>query len=177
MIRQVRELGFIEPGAPSYPSGFHSVTAWLSSAMDVPGDADSLWRAVQPLAFLMLGLMLTAVGRRGNRATHLLLGAWTEAYCAGAIAAAAFLQTAWFSTFLAFGNVMNMVVGACLLALLLNGSARQARTALPRARQCARSVIAVTANAWQLLLPVVGLGALPWIVHFIGWVFGGRHSG
>ena len=30
------------------------------------------------------------------------------------------------------------------------------------------SVIAVTANAWQLLLPVVGLGALPWIVHFIG---------
>jgi hypothetical protein len=166
MIRDVRELGLIEPGAASYPSSFHSVSAWFLGAMGVPADADLLWQAIQPIAYLMLGLMLTAVVASGGRAAHLTTGSWRAAAGSGVVAAVIFVQTAWFSIFLGYGSVMNMVVAICLLGLLVTGLGEGAYRTGSGALVCAGALV-VTANSWQLLLPVVGLGALPWIAHFL----------
>ena len=52
---------------------------------------------------------------------------------------------------------MNMIVGVCLLALLAHRAPGRDLRLGDRDSSAAR-VVAVTANAWQLLLPVVGAG-------------------
>lgn len=161
-VRLVRERGLIEPGAQGYPEALHSTLAWASAALGVSDDADSLWRATAPVSFLMLGLILIGVVAVAARVTTLLTGSWPAGGLAGCVGAVVFVQTAWFSTFLALGNVMNMVVATCLMALVLSGLGAGSHGTPVGALVCA-SALAVTANAWPLLLPVVGLAAAPWI--------------
>ena len=165
-VRAVREAGGLEPGQSGYPASLHALGAWLTAAQGTTTTADSLWRSIAPLGFLMLGLVLITVMVVARRATDIAIGGSWPGIAAAAIGAIAFVQTAWFSTFLVFGNVMNMMVGVCLMALLVQGL-------LPRTfgstsgTVVAASAISVTANAWQLLLPVVGLAAIPWLVGFL----------
>ena len=84
-------------------------------------------------------------------------GAKWPAVAAAVLAGAVFIQTAWFSSFLAFGNLMNILVGVCLIGLLLlalqTGCNLRSRTS----SLVAASALGVTANSWQLLLPVAGM--------------------
>ena len=61
-----------------------------------------------------------------------------------------FIQTAWFSTFLSFGNVMNMLVAVVLVSILLVGLQPGAFGSTTGTLVCACS-LAVVANAWPLL--------------------------
>ena len=84
-------------------------------------------------------------------------------WAAAALSGAAFVQTAWFDVFLGFGHIMNILVGVCLVALLV--AALEPQEVAPGIGPLiAASAVAVTANAWQILLPVAAFGALPWFV-------------
>ena len=165
-VRAIREAGGLEPGQAGYPVSLHALGAWLTAAQGTATTADSLWRAIAPVGFLMLGLVLSAIMVVARRAADLTVAGNWPGIAAAAVGGLAFVQTAWFSTFLAFGNVMNMMVGVCLMALLVQGL-------IPRTfgstsgTVVAAAAISVTANAWQLLLPVVGLAAIPWFVGFL----------
>lgn len=169
MVRELRYTGLLEPGATSYPLAFHAAVAWLSSALGLDSDAQTLWRAAQPLALSMLVVMLLAVMAIAGRATRLVVGGSWAPLSASIVAGIAFVQTAWFSTFLELGNVMNMIVGIALLAMLLTGLA--VRPASLTAAAVFGGAVAVSANAWQLLVPVAALGCLPWASAFVrhGW--------
>lgn len=162
LVRDVRVAGRLEPGAITFPSGFHTPAAWLSAALGLETDAQTLWRAMQPVVLLFLVVMLLAVMAVAGRATDLAVeGRWTGVVAA-LVAGVTFVQTAWFSTFLALGSVMNMIVAVALLGMLL--AALTLRSGSPTAALVAGGAVAVTANTWQLLLPVAGLGCLPWIL-------------
>ena len=85
---------------------------------------------------------------------------------AALLTAAAFLQTAWFSRFLAFGNVMNMLVAVSLMTLMAAGLEPEVFGSRSGTVLCSAALV-VTANTWQLLLPVVMVGSVPWIVGFV----------
>ena len=116
VIRAVRADGSIQPGSPSYPKALHALVAWLANAMGLPAGADPMWRAAALVGFLMLALMLLAVMAVATRATIAISGSRTAGVLAGVVAGLVFVQTAWFSSFLAFGSVMNMLVAVCLLS-------------------------------------------------------------
>ena len=162
MVDGIREVGALTYAEISYPRAFHALVAWLVTALDAPVSADALWRAAAPVAMLMLGLILMA----SMSAAAQLVGALGAPHRAGTaaamLAAFAFVQTAWFSTFLSFGNVMNMLVGVALVTLLAAGLQPRVMGSLAGAVVCA-SALAVTANSWQLLLPVVAVQSVPWI--------------
>ncbi len=120
-IREVRESGMVLPGATGYPKVLHALGAWVTSATGVPTTAPELWRAIAPVGFLMLALMLLGIMSTAGRLTLLMTGRRGPAVLAASLGGLVFVQTAWFSTFLAFGNVMNMVVGVCLIAVLSLG--------------------------------------------------------
>lgn len=170
-VRAVRESGGLEPGQAGYPESLHAIGAWLTAAQGTGTSADSLWRSIAPLGFLMLGLVLIAIMVVARRAADITLGGRLPGIAASMVGAVAFLQTAWFSTFLAFGNVMNMMVGVSLMALLTEGL-RPRTFGSTAGTVVAAAAISVTANAWQLLLPVVGLAGIPW---FAGFLIRGRH--
>ena len=175
-IRTLRADGGLTFGQDAYPSAFHALSAWLTSAQGIPPTPESLWRAVALVCFLMLGLMLLGLMVTADRMARLAVArqqglpegdSSTSSCAAGAVAAAltaaAFVQTAWFGVFLGFGHIMNVLVGVCLVALL--ALALEPRGIGPQvAPLVAASAVAVTANAWQLLLPVAAFGALPWLV-------------
>ena len=165
MVREAGDAGFLEPGAVSYPQAFHATAAWLSASSGLESDSQTLWRAAHPLALTMLVIMLFAVMAIAGRATRLLVGGNAWPIGASIVAGTTFVQTAWFSTFLEFGNVMNMVVGVSLLAMLLAGLA--VRPSSLSAAAIIGGGVAVTSNAWQLLAPVAALGCLPWAAHFL----------
>ena len=169
MVRAVWIAGLLDPGVTSYPRAFDATVAWLSSALGLDSDTQTLWRAAQPLALTMLVVMLLAVMAIAGRATDLVVGGSWPSIGASIVAGIVFVQTAWFSTFLEFGNVMNMIVGIGLLAMLLTGLA--VRPASLTAAAVFGGALAVTANAWQLLVPVAALGCLPWASSFLrhGW--------
>ena len=169
-VRAVRESGGLEPGQAGYPESLHAIGAWLTAAQGTGTSADSLWRSIAPLGFLMLGLVLIAIMVVARRAADIALGGRLPGIAASVVGAVAFLQTAWFSTFLAFGNLMNMMVGVCLMALLTEGL-RPRTFGSTSGTVVAAAAISVTANAWQLLLPVVGLAGIPW---FAGFLIRGR---
>ena len=60
-LREVRQSGSLPPGELTYPRALHALGAWLSGAIGTPTDADALWRAVAPVGFLMLCLMLMSL--------------------------------------------------------------------------------------------------------------------
>ena len=169
MVRAVWDTGLLEPGATSYPRAFDAPVAWLSSALGLDSDARTLWAAAQPLALTMLVVMLFSVMAIAGRATDLAIGGSWPRVGASIVAGIAFVQTAWFSTFLQFGNVMNMIVGVALLAMLLTGLAIS--PASLTAAVVFGGAVAVSANAWQLLVPVAAVGCLPWASSFLrrGW--------
>lgn len=170
-IREIRDAGALHFGQVDYPQALHAWMAWLTSALGLPATPDSLWRAVAPaslcmLAVILLGLVSTA-GRlttslQERRGSSLRSQSPTVAGAvAGGLTAVVFVQTAWFGVFLALGNIMNILVGVCLVALLaLVGQLRQ--VGLLAGCLVGVGSVALTANAWQLLVPVVALGALPW---------------
>ena len=166
MTGYTRDSGGLTFGEASYPRAFHALGAWLTSALDTPTTADALWRACAPLALLMLGLILMAAMGAAAPLSETISGTASSGHVAALLAAAAFLQTAWFSTFLAFGNVMNMLVGVALITLMAAGLQPQIFGSRSGTVVCA-TALAVTANSWQLLLPVVMVGSVPWIVHFL----------
>lgn len=169
-IRVVRDEGHLRPGEPSYPKALHTLGSWLTSATGIPTDVRTLWTAIAPLGFLMLALMLLGIMVVANRITGLVVETrWPGSVAAG-LAALAFVQTAWFTTFLASGSVMNIVVGLCLVALLSFGL-QKGTLGAPAGTIIASGAVAVTANAWQLMLPMVGVAAFPW---FVAFVRGGR---
>ncbi len=165
-IRVVRDEGSLTPGEAGYPKALHALGAWLTSGTGIPTDARALWTAVAPLGFLMLALMLLGIMVAANRMTDVVVETRWPGVVAAGLAGLAFIQTAWFSTFLAFGNVMNMVVGVCLVALLSFG-VQKGSLGAPAGTIIASSALAVTANAWQLMLPMVGVAAIPWFVAFV----------
>ena len=165
MIRDVQHAGMILPGEVAYPRALHAFAAWLASAMGLETDADSLWRGIQPLVLLMLVLLLLAVMASASRAAAWLLDGWAPPTAAAIVAGFAFVQTSWFSTFLDFGNVMNMLVAISLMSLLLTGLSTQMRGS--SAALIAGGAVALSANSWQLLVPVAFLGSLPWAVLFL----------
>ena len=165
-IRLTGERGLLVPGEPSYPKALSSLGAWLSAMLGIPSTADTLWRAIAPLTFLILALMLISVMSISTHLTDRLLGGTLPRVVAALIAGIVFVQTAWFSTFLEFGNVMNMLVGVSLVAMLAQGLQVKSFGSTS-GTLLAGAALAVTANAWQLLLPVVALGALPWFVQFL----------
>ena len=166
MTGYTRDAGGLTFGEASYPRAFHALGAWLTSALDTPTTADVLWRACAPIALLMLGLILMAVLGAAAQLAETIVGTAWSAPAAALLAAVAFLQTAWFSTFLAFGNVMNMLVGVALITLMSAGLQPHLFGSRSGTVVCAAS-LAVTANSWQLLLPVVAVGSVPWIVQFL----------
>ena len=171
VVRAVRSDGSIQPGSPSYPKALHALVAWLANAMGLPTGADPMWRAAALAGFLMLALMLLAVMAVATRATIAISGSRTAGVLAGVVGGLVFVQTAWFSSFLAFGSVMNMLVAVCLLTLLLSGHQVGIFGSTTGTILCG-ACLAVTANSWQLLIPVVGLAAMPWMVQFLrlgGW--------
>ncbi len=168
-----RDGGGLTFAEASYPRAFHALGAWLTSALDVPTTADALWRACAPLALLMLGLILMAVMGAAAQLAEAMVGTARSGHVAALLAAAAFLQTAWFSTFLSFGNVMNMLLGVVLITLMSAGLQPRVFGSRSGTVVCATS-LAVTANSWQLLLPVVVAGSVPWIVQFLR--FGRRRA-
>lgn len=177
MLRGLRDAGALAPGELTYPRALHALGAWLSGALGTGTDADTLWRAVAPLGFLMLGLMLMSIMIIATSlADHLSAQSWSGPLAA-VLSGAVFLQTAWLDTFLSLGSIMNMLVGVALLALLVFGTDVSSFTSSAGAVVCAAS-LAVVGNSWQLLLPVITLAALPWFVQFLrhgrrrpaGWV-------
>ena len=177
LLRSVHEAGELVPGEVAYPRAFHALGAWLTNAMGVEPEIDSLWRALATVQFLMLALMLMAIMTVATRTAEQIVGGVAAGWVAAVVAAAAFLQTAWLDVFLAMGNIMNLMVGVALLGLLAFG-AQPWSQASPAGWVMAASCVAVVANAWQLLIPVAVLGAAPWVVDFLrhgrrrlgGWV-------
>ena len=165
-IRGAREVGLLIPGEPGYPRALSALGGWLSTGLGIPATADSLWRAFAPLTFGLLALMLLSAMSTAAHLTDSLVGGALPRVVAPAVAGIAFIQTAWFSTFLAFGNVMNMIVGLALLAILAQGLQPRSFGSMSGS-VVAGATVAVTANTWQLLLPVAGLAALPWFVQFL----------
>ena len=166
MIREIREQGELSYGEISYPRAFHALGAWLSAALDTPVSANALWRVAAPIAMLMLGLVLMASMSAAAQLVAALGGNEVAGAAAAVVGAAAFVQTAWFSTFLNYGNVMNMLVGVAMVSLIAAGLQPRVVGSLSGTVVCA-SALAVTANSWQLLLPVVLLGSVPWILQFV----------
>lgn len=177
MIQDVQAIGHLVPGEVVYPRALHALGAWMTRSMALEADIDTQWRSIAPLSLLMLALMLLAIMVVATRATDKVLGGRWWGPIAAAIAAGAFLQTAWFDVFLALGNLMNMIVGVALLGLLAFGAGPWRRGEMVGWFVAATTVV-VAANAWQLLIPVAGLGSLPWVVDFLrngrarveGWV-------
>ena len=137
-----------------------------TSAMGTDTRAETLWLAIAPVGFLMLGLLMLGIAAVAIRLTDYLVGMSWPGVVAALISGVAFVQTAWFSSFLSYGNVMNMVVGICLISLLLLGLRPGIFGSTTGSIACG-SVLAVTSNSWQLLIPVAGLASLPWIVEFL----------
>jgi hypothetical protein len=162
-IRDLRATGSLVPGQAGYPPVLHSLAAWLTALEGVSIRANELWLAVAPVGFLMLGLMLLGIMLIATRLTEHFLGGVVLGHVAGFLAAFVFLQTAWFSAFPAFGSLMNILVAVVLIALLATGLERGVVGSRIGTLVCG-AALAVTANAWQLLLPVVGAASLPWIV-------------
>jgi len=165
-VSAVRDTGSLRFGESAYPGALNGLGAWITSAMDLPQTASSLWRAVAPLSMLMLTLILLAIMSIAGRLTYRVLGRGAPAHIAAVLSGIAFIQTAWFSTFLSFGMIMNMLVGLVLVGLLLSGLQAGLFGSTTGTVVCACS-LSVTANAWQLLLPVVGIAAIPWIIQFV----------
>jgi hypothetical protein len=165
-VSAVEQQGSLAFGGSAYPQGLQALGAWITSLMNIPNGAEPLWKAVAPLGLLMTGLILLAIMSTAERLMNRIQMRSQLAVIAAAVAGVAFAQTAWFSTYLAFGNLMNMMVGICLLALLVTGQERGAFGSTTGSIVGA-SALALTANAWQLLIPVVGVAALPWIVAFL----------
>jgi hypothetical protein len=164
-LRDVRQSGSIPVGELTYPRALHALGAWLSGVLGTDTDADTLWRAMAPVGFLMLCLMVMSIMVLATRLTDLLEGATWAGPIASVLAGAAFVQTAWFDSFLALGAIMNMLVALSLLALLVFGLDAGNFAATAGAVVCA-SALAVVGNAWQFLLPVIGMAAIPWITQF-----------
>ena len=154
------------PGELVYPRALHAPVAWLTTAMGLPDDPSTLWRALAPVGFLVLSLMMLAVVILAVRLTELVFVGSGPAIVSALVAAAAFLQTAWFDTFLALGSLMNMVAGLALLTLLVAGLDHRTGTSLSLCLTIG-AVMAVTANSYPLVMPAAGIAALPWIVQWL----------
>lgn len=182
-IRDVASSGHLALGEAGYPEAFHALASLLVQSAGISLESQSIWAAMAPVCFLMLGLAMLGLMVVATRVTDSLIGAGWPGVAAGALAGVAFVQTAWFSSFLSFGHVMNMMVGVCLVALLSFGLQEDSIGHLAGSIVGA-SAIAVTANGWQLLLPVICVAGIPWIgaflrrrrhhpVDWIAWVVGG----
>lgn len=170
-VRSLRAEGGLPFGDPGYPSALHAMGAWISSSAGLPATPEALWRGVAPLCFLMLALVLLGLMATTRGLTHQLLNragtdhpggrsAPTASALAAILAAIVFAQTAWFDVFLNLGHVMNILAGLCLVALIGLGLEPSAPSSAAWT-VVAATAVAVTANAWQLLLPVAALGAMP----------------
>jgi hypothetical protein len=182
-IRDVAREGHLIPGEAGYPQAFHALASLLVQSTGSPLDSQRIWTAIAPVCFLMLGLVMLGLMVVATRVTDSLVGERWPGVVAGALTGVAFVQTAWFSSFLSFGHVMNMMVGVCLVALLSFGL--QERTIGHLAGSVVGAgAIAVSANAWQLLLPVTCVAGIPWMVaslrrrrhhpaDWVAWLVGG----
>lgn len=162
-VQHVRGAGGLQFGAASYPRGLHAMGAWLTEAAAIPSTPDALWRAIAPVGFLMLVLVLIAIASTATRVVDHLLGTSWPGVAAAACTTVVFVQTAWFSSVLSFGAVMNTLVALCLTATLAVGT-RPTAFRSAAARLAVTSALVVVANGWQLLAPVVAVTALPWLV-------------
>jgi hypothetical protein len=169
-IRSVRADGLLIPGQAGYPKAFHALAAWLTEALGVPDVVDATWRAVAPVGFLMLGLILLGIMATASHAACRFSHRPVLGASAAMVGALAFVQTAWFSSFLDFGNVMNMVVGVALISMLVTGLQPGIFGSTAGSLVCGGALVVIS-NAWQLLIPVAGIAAIPWIVQFLrdGW--------
>jgi hypothetical protein len=165
-LTDVREVGLLPPGEPGYPVALHALGAWLTTCMDLPGEAAILWRAFAPVSFLMLALILLGLMVTATRVTDRLVGASWLGAASAAMCGAAFVQTAWFDTFLKLGNIMNMLVAVALVSLIVSGLQSGIFGSTVGSVICG-CALAVTANAWPLLMPVVGMAAVPWLWSFL----------
>ena len=166
MVAEVRRGGDLSFGEASYPRAFHALGAWMTALLDVPTTADALWRAGAPVAFVMLGLLLMAAMSASAQLVGQIVHAGWPSGVAALLTAAAFLQTAWFSSFLAFGNVMNMLVAVALMTLLAAGLEPEV-IGSRSGTLLSSAALVVAANSWQLLLPVVAAASVPWILGFV----------
>lgn len=170
LVREILASGGLVFGGSAYPSGLHAAGAMLVSTVGSGIGAEQLWIAIAGVAWLMLCLMLVAIMSISGRVIDRLVGPGPAGPVAAGIAGAAFVQTAWFSTFLAFGSIMNMLVAVALLALVCTGLQERVYGS-STGTLLAATAMAVTANAWQLLAPVAAAGVLVW---FAAWWRRGR---
>ena len=73
-IRTMIDAGGMPFGVMGYPRGLHAPASLLVAAVGQGTSEDALWRAVAPLAWLILCLMLVAVMVTADRLTRILTG-------------------------------------------------------------------------------------------------------
>lgn len=166
LILDVRGSGGLLPGEVTYPRALHALGAWMTSSSGIGTGIDDLWRAVAPVQFLMLALMLLAVMVISRRTGALVCGSSLLGNVSAVVAGLAFLQTAWFDAFITMGNLLNLIVGVALLGMLAFGP-EPVRLGTASGWLVAAASVAVIANAWQLLIPVAAFGSLPWLLDFL----------
>ena len=116
----MRPLGHAHPGGPDVPA--QRCQPWRAGCRPRPRSSrthgpTALWRSVAPADVPDAGADAPCHHVHRHRTSSMT---WSPPrrvtpYRGGPSSPAlAFVQTAWFSTFLAFGNVMNMIVGLAL---------------------------------------------------------------
>jgi hypothetical protein len=165
-VRLTTDTGFLVPGEAGYPQALHALGAWLVVAVGLPTDAETLWRTVSLISFLMVAIVLLGIATMATKLVDAMLGVRAWGALAALLTALVFVQTAWLSSFLSMGNLMNMLVGVCLVSAML-AALSPALRATPANSVISAVAISVTANAWQLLLPVTCAVALPSFVEFL----------
>lgn len=170
LVREALGAGGLEFGGSAYPSGLHATGALLIASVASGTSAEQLWLAIAGLSWVLLCLMLVAMMAIARRIVDRLGTPGALGVLASVIAGGAFVQTAWFSTFLAFGSIMNMLVALALLSLVVTGLEERVYGSLPGSIVGASAMVA-TANGWQLLAPVAAAGTLVW---FVQWWRRGR---
>lgn len=165
-VQTLRLEGSINPVASGYPNSFRVLLASLTSAGGVAADPAPLWLAASAATLCLLLLLCLAVSSLAADLAELLALPRVVSGAAAVIAGIAFVQTAWFYSFLATGSVMNMLAAVCLLSIVAV-SLNPSFAATVHGCLIVVSSLALVSNSWQLVLPMAGLMAVPAL--WSGW--------
>ena len=144
----------------SYPRGWHSLLAALWSAFGAglePAAVDRLLRIMASASLLLSAVLALALANVGLALAGRLGLRRPATVVVGLVAACASLLNFSFANFQALGYE-NSLVGAVVLAAC--GREVVTRPATFRAVVVCAAGLVVTAHAWQLLLPAVGVAAV-----------------